>query len=131
MASIFGIWSQKRKWKKNGQTKWQIKTECVRNGKWKNKQEAIEEIKKNEFGSGIEKDNETKVRIQKPAAAKKHQNNHAKKEQGFEHHADKKKQKFDVHVASILWKKKKNDSSGGAIDYIKIKHEETMQRIGN
>ena len=67
----------------------------------------MEEIKKNGFRNGIEKNDRTKIKIQKPTTAKKHQNNHAKKKQNFEHHANKKKQKFNVHVASILWEKKK------------------------
>ena len=51
------------------------------------------------------------------------------KKQGFEHYADRRKQEFDIHVASILWEKRKNDNSGGAIDCIKIEHEETMQKV--
>ena len=62
----------------------------------------MEKIEENGFGSGIEENDRTKIGIQKPATVKKHQNNHAKKKKNFEHHVDKKKQKFDVHVASIL-----------------------------
>ena len=33
LASIFEVWNQKKKWKKNGQTKWQMKTKHVQNEK--------------------------------------------------------------------------------------------------
>ena len=62
----------------------------------------MKEIKKNRFESGIKKNNGTKIKVQRPAVVRKHWNNHAKRKQGFEHHANKKKQEFDVHVASIL-----------------------------
>ena len=73
-------------------TKWKIKKQIKNNRR----------NKKKKFGSGIEENNKIKIKIQKPTAARKHQNNHAKKKQNFEHHTDKKKQKFDIHVASIL-----------------------------
>ena len=37
LALIFGVWNQKKKWKKNGQTRWQMKVECVRSGEWGSK----------------------------------------------------------------------------------------------
>ena len=60
---IFEVWSQKKKWKKNGQTRWQMKVEYVRNKKWKNKQEMVEKIEENGFGNGIEKNNKIKIKI--------------------------------------------------------------------
>ena len=67
----------------------------------------MEEIEENGFGNKIEKDNRTRIKIQEPAAVREHWSDCARKKQSFEHHTDGKEQKFDVHVASILWGKKK------------------------
>ena len=62
----------------------------------------MKEIKEDRFGGGIEEDDGIKIRIQESATTKKYWNNCVKRKQDFEHHVNKKKQKFDVHVASIL-----------------------------
>ena len=67
----------------------------------------MEKIEENGFGNGIKKNNGIKIKIQKPTTTKKHWNDCVKKKKNFKHHAKKKKQKFDIHVASILLKKKK------------------------
>ena len=88
----------------------------------------VEEIKENKFKSGIEKNNRIKIKIQKLTTIKKHWSNHVGKKQGFEYYVDKKKQKFNVYVANILWKKK-NDNNNNIVDCIKIKHKEIIQEV--
>ena len=60
---------------------------------------------------------------------KKHWNDHAGKKQDFEHYVDRRKQEFDIHVASILWEKKKNNNNNNVVDYVKTKHKKIMQKI--
>ena len=91
----------------------------------------VEEIEEDRFGDKIEKNNRIKIRIQELAVVKEHWSDCAKKEQGFEHYADKKEQEFDIHVASILWEKKKGDNGNNAINHVETRHEETMQEVGD
>ena len=89
----------------------------------------IKEIKENGFRNKIKKNNEIKIRIQEPAAAKKHWSDCIGREQDFKHYVDRRKQEFDVHVASILWEKKKSDNDDDVVDCIEIRHEKMMQGI--
>ena len=91
----------------------------------------MKEIKENEFGNKIEKNDGIRIGLQKPTAVRKHQSDYVERKQGFEHHVDKKKSKFDIHVASILWEKKKGDSGGGVVDCVETKHKKMMQEVGN
>ena len=91
----------------------------------------MEEIEESGFRNGIEKNDRIKIGVQGLAAIKKHWSDCVKKNKNFEHHVNRKKQKFDVHVTSILWKKKKSDNNDGVVDCIEIKHEEMMQGIGD
>ena len=131
MASIFKVWSQKEKWKKNNQIKWQTKTEHVRNGEWKNEQKVIKKIEENEFGDGIEENNGIKIEIQKPAAVKKHWSDCVKKNKNFKHYVDKKNKNLMFMLPAFCKKKKKSDDGGDVIDHVETKHKKTMQKVGD
>ena len=56
---------------------------CIWNKKQGNKQKAVEEIKENRFGNGIEKNDEIRIRIQEPATMKEYWIDYLKKKQIF------------------------------------------------